>query len=98
MDAVDVKFRWRLNGVVIQRIKVRREIVGGEPKGRPEIAVLVEGLGWFSIDNNENLWDPALPRFVFEVKDLSAPLFQRRWKQVTIPELLALLQSQALIP
>jgi hypothetical protein len=93
----NVKFRWRLNGIVIPQIKVRREIVNGEPKGKPQIAVYDPGLGWFAIDNNENLWDPALSHFVLEVKDLSLPLFQRRWKKITIPELLSILADTGVL-
>ena len=92
-----VNYRWRVNGVVIPQIRVRREIVNGEPKGRRQIVVNDPDLGWFAIDGNENLWDPSLSRFVFEIKDLSVPFFQRSWKQVTISELIQILEATGVI-
>jgi hypothetical protein len=31
--------------------------------------VEIDGLGRFGIDDNSNLWDPALPNFVLELRD-----------------------------
>jgi hypothetical protein len=41
----------------------------GSPPGEWEIAVEIDGLGRFGIDDNSNLWDPALPNFVLELRD-----------------------------
>jgi len=56
------EFRFRLNGEIMLEIFVQRAMVDGEPIGPWEIAVEVDGIGLFTIDDNSNLWDPALPQ------------------------------------
>ena len=46
-------------------IRVQRET----PDGDIQLAVRDEDLGWFVIDNNENLWSDALPKFSLEYRD-----------------------------
>jgi hypothetical protein len=53
----------------------QRALVDGEPVGRWEIVVDVDGIGRFTIDDNSNLWDPALPQFVLELRDAN-PFWQ----------------------
>jgi hypothetical protein len=59
------EFRFRLNGIYIPEIRIQRET----PDGEVQIAVMDEDLGWFVIDNNENLWNASLPRFCLENRD-----------------------------
>jgi len=49
----------------------------------------------FAIDNNEHLIDPALSRFVLEVKDLSTS--DGNWERMTIRECIELLESAGVI-
>jgi hypothetical protein len=59
------EFRFRLNGSYMPEIRVQRET----PDGEIQLAVRDEDLGWFVIDNNENLRSDALPKFVLEYRD-----------------------------
>ena len=59
------EFRFRLNGSYMPEIRVQRETSDGEI----QLAVRDEDLGWFVIDNNENLRSDALPKFVLEYRD-----------------------------
>jgi hypothetical protein len=47
--------RFRLNGVIIPEIRIKRSMVNGEPVGDLQIAVNDENIGWFTIDDNS--WD-----------------------------------------
>jgi len=89
------EFRFRLNGVVIPEILVQPKMVDGAPSGQLQIAVNDWAIGWFTIDDNENLWDEHLPRFVLEFA--SVPMAGRGWQRVTTEELLAVLECAGLI-
>jgi len=96
-------FRFRLNGEIIPEIQIRHVLVDRVPSGELEIAVKDEAIGWFTIDDNSNLWDKDLPRFVLEYRDENIPRDQRRlmhnrgWVQVTPRELLDVLAAAGLI-
>jgi hypothetical protein len=62
------EFRFRLNGNYMPEIRIQREA----PDGEIQLAVRDEDLGWFVIDNNENLRSDALPKFVLEYRDETA--------------------------
>ena len=94
--------QFRLNGVIISRMIVRPTVL------RPttdnwELVACDESLGTFAIDDNEQLADAALPKFVLEVKDLSVPIAERKllpnkgWKRMTTSQCLALLESAGVI-
>lgn len=102
------EFRFRLNGDIMPEIFVQRALVHGEPEGEWQIAVDIDYLGGrFTLDDNSNLWDPALPQFVLEYRDETSwaliPLEIRRtmrdkgWNRVTPLELVGILQSEGLI-
>lgn len=101
------EFRFRLNGQIMPEIFVQRALVDGEPLGEWQIAVEIDGLGRFTIDDNSDLWDDALPKFVLEYRDETAwaflPVAERRssmdkgWKAVTPQELAAILESAGAI-
>jgi hypothetical protein len=97
------EFRFRLNGQIMPELFVQRALVHGEPIGEWEIAVDIDEIGRISIDDNSNLWDPALPHFVLEFRDETSwallPQAERwaskdkGWNRVTPQELVAILES-----
>jgi hypothetical protein len=95
-------FQFRLNGLIIPLLKVR-PVVSAEAADRWELVACHNTLGEFAIDDNEGLTDPALPRFVLEVRDATIPPIERRylpnkgWKRITTTQCLALLQSAGVI-
>ena len=101
------EYQFRVNGVIVSEIRVQRKLVNGEPVGELQIAVRDTTIGWFVIDDNANLWDGSLPKFVLEYRDESAwtliPAIERSrirgkgWKQVTPQELIAILESTGAI-
>jgi predicted glutamine amidotransferase len=93
---MEPEFRFCLNGEVIRNIRVQHEMTDGQPIGKWQIAVEDEAIGWFTIDDNENLWDKDLPKFV--LKYATIPLTARQgWQRVTTKELLDVLESAGLI-
>jgi hypothetical protein len=99
---MNTQFQFRLNGVIITEIKVR-PIVKAGIADHWELVACHDALGEFAIDDNEGLADPALTRFILEVRDVSIPPIERRflpdkgWRQVTTAECLALLKSAGVI-
>jgi len=101
------EFRFRLNGRIMPEIFIQPTMVNGEPTGEYEIAVEIDGLGRFAIDDNSHLWDDSLPQFILEYRDETSwallPVAERRssmdkgWKRVTPQELVAILQSAGVI-
>jgi hypothetical protein len=96
------EFRFRLNGRIMPEIFVQRALVDGEPCGEWQIAVEIDGLGRFTIDDNSDLWDAALPQFILEYRDETSwallPSTEKRaskdkgWHRVTPQELIAILE------
>jgi hypothetical protein len=88
-------------------IFVQRALVDGEPVGEWQIAVEVDGLGRFTLDDNSGLWDAALPQFVLEFRDETSwallPQSERwasvdkGWNRVTPQELVEILMSEGVI-
>lgn len=93
---METEFRFCLNGEVIRSIRAQHEMIDGEPIGKRQIAVEIEGIGWFPIDDNENLWDKDLPKFVLEYTTIPMAAGQG-WQRVTTKELLEILESAGLI-
>ena len=95
-------FQFRVNGIIITHIKVRPVVIDGT-MDRWELVACDKKLGDFAVDDNDGLADPALSRFILEVRDVSIPPSERRflpnkgWKQVTTNECLALLESAGVI-
>jgi len=96
-------FRIRLNGISIPEIRVRRET----PDGEIQLAVRDEDLGWFVVDNNENLRSDALPKFVLEYRDETSwalvPVEMRQtsvdkgWNRTTPSELIGILWNTGVL-
>ena len=93
---MEPEFRFCLNGEVIRSIRVQHEMIDGMSIGKRQIAVEIEGIGWFAIDDNENLWDKDLPRFVLKYTTIPMAAGQG-WQRVTTEELLGVLESAGLI-
>jgi hypothetical protein len=93
---MEPEFRFCLNGELVRSIRVEHEMIDGEPIGKRRIAVEIEGIGWFTIDDNENLWDKDLPKFVLKYTAIPMEAGQG-WQRVTTTELLEVLESAGLI-
>jgi len=93
---MEPEFRFCLNGEVIRSIRVQNEMIDGEPIGKLQIAVEDEAIGWFTIDDNENLWDKDLPKFVLKYANIPMAAGQG-WQRVTTGELLDVLESAGLL-
>jgi hypothetical protein len=97
-ENVVTNFQFRLNGIIITHLKVRPAAIDGATD-HWELVACHDTLGEFTIDDNDGLADPALTRFVLEVRDVTIPPIERRylpnkgWRQVTTSECLALLES-----
>jgi len=105
---MQTEFRFRLNGDIMPEIYIQRALVDGEPVGEWEIAVDIDYLdGRFTLDDNSNLWDPALPQFVLEYRDETAwallpleicrTMRDKGWNRVTPLELVGILRSAGAI-
>jgi hypothetical protein len=81
---------------------VRPVVIEGSTDGW-ELVACDEKLGEFAINDNEALLDPALSRFILEVRDVSIRPIECRflpnkgWKVMTTRECLALLESAGVI-
>ena len=93
---MEPEFRFCLNGEIVRSIRVRHEMIDGKSIGKRQIAVEIEGIGWFSIDDNENLWDKDLPKFVLKYAVIPMAPGQG-WQRITTTELLDVLESAGLI-
>ena len=95
-------FQFRLNGIIITHLKVRPAAIDGATDYW-ELVACHETLGEFAIDDNEGLADPALTRFVLEVRNVSIPPIERRflpnkgWRRMTTSQCLALLESAGVV-
>jgi hypothetical protein len=94
-------FQFRLNGLMIPHLKVRPVEFDGATDHWELVAC--HNLGEFAIDDSQGLVDPALTRFVLEVRDVTIPPIERRylpnkgWRHVSTRECLALLESAGFI-
>jgi hypothetical protein len=101
-NSMNTQFQFRLNGLVITHLKVR-PVVTFETTDEWGLVACHETLGEFAIDDNDGLADPALTRFVLEVRDVTIPQIERRylpnkgWKRMTTSQCLALLESAGII-
>jgi len=99
---VVTNFQFRLNGTIITHMKVRPVVINGTTD-RWELIACDDKLGEFAIDDNDGLGDPALTRFILEVRDVTIPPIERRylpnkgWMRMTTRECLALLESADVI-
>jgi hypothetical protein len=99
---MNTRFQFRLNGLIMTRIVVRTVVIEGSTD-HWELVACDEKLGEFPIDDNKELADPALTRFVLEVRDVTIPPIERRfmpnkgWKRMSTRECLALLESDGII-
>jgi hypothetical protein len=98
---MNTRYQIRLNGIIITEIKIRPFAIDGATD-HWELVACHGSLGEFAIDDNEGL-DPALTRFVLEMREANIPPIERRylpnkgWRQVTTRECLALLEAAGVI-
>jgi len=95
------QYQFRVNALVMPYLRIQYE-VDGAPAGRRQIAVEDAKIGWVVIDDNEDLADPALSKFVLEVRDFAAPseyrlLPNKGWRRVSTREVLNLLEAAGVI-
>ena len=96
------QFQFRLNGIIISEIKVR-PLMNCGTTDHWEMVACHHTLGEFAIDDNDGLADPALTRFILEVRDVTIPPFERRslpnkgWKRMSTKECIALLSAEGAI-
>ena len=91
------QYQFRVNGLVMPYLRIQYEIDGARA-GRRQIAVEDAKIGWVVIDDNENLADSALSKFVLEARDFAAPserrlLPNKGWRKVSTREVLSLLEE-----
>lgn len=105
MDNVN-QYRIRVNGQAITHIEVRHALVDGVPCGDWQIAIEDPIIGWLTLDDNDNLWDRDLPKFVLEVRACPyVSLMDIRdgselptgWQRVSVAQLLELLEQRGVI-
>jgi hypothetical protein len=96
------EFSFRLNGTIVPMVFVNRERVQGRLTGRRHIAVWVDGIGRFTLDDDSKLWEMTFPKHVLEYRnetewENSDPTERRikneGWIRVTPDELIAVLVS-----
>jgi hypothetical protein len=95
------QYQFRVNGLVMPYLRIQYEIDGAPARSR-QIAVEDAEIGWVVIDDNEDLADSALSKFVLEVRDYAAPserrlLPNKGWRRVSTREVLDLLEAAGII-
>ncbi len=95
------QYQFRVNSLVMPYLRIQYDI-DGAPAGRRRIAVEDAKIGWVVIDDNEDLADSALSKFVLEVRDFATPsecrlLPNKGWRRVSTREILHLLEAAGII-
>jgi len=95
------QYQFRVNGLVMPYLRIQYDI-DGAAAGRRQIAVEDAKIGWVVIDDNEDLADSALSKFVLEVRDFAVPserrlLPNKGWRKVSTGEVLNLLEAAGII-
>ena len=95
------QYQFRVNGVVMPYLRIQYRIDGAHADTR-QVAVEDARIGWVVIDDNEDLADSALSKFVLEVRDFMAPnerrlLPNKGWRRVSTREVLSLLEAAGII-
>jgi hypothetical protein len=95
------QYQFRVNGVVMPYLRIQYDI-DGAAAGERQIAVDDAEIGWVVLDDNEDLADSALSKFVLEVRDFAAPgeyrlLPNKGWRRVNTREVLNLLEAAGII-
>lgn len=95
------QYQFRVNGLVMPYLRIQDEIDGAHA-GRRQIAVEDAKIGWVVLDDNEDLADPSLSKFVLEAREFATPsecrlLLNKGWRKVSTREVLNLLESAGII-
>lgn len=95
------QYQFRVNGLVMPYLRIQYE-TDGTPAGKRQIAVEDAKIGWVILDDNEDLVDPALSKFVLEARVFATPsenglLPNKGWRRVSTREVLHLLEAAGII-
>jgi hypothetical protein len=100
-------FNFRLNGTIVPMIFINRERVNGKLTGRRHIAVWIDGVGRFGIDDDEQLREMNFPKHVLEYRNETEwekcdqaecrTIRNEGWLRVTPDELVTALVSAGVI-
>jgi len=94
------EFSFRLNGQAVPFVFVNRERVNGKLTGRRHVAVYIDGVGRFEIDNDESLWAESFAESVLEYRNDTQrenAAEEDGWQQVTPSELVQVLADAGLL-
>src|ERR1017187_2385219 len=100
-------FSFRLNGTIVPMIFIKRERINGKLTGRRHVAVWLDGVGRFPIDDDQQLREMNFPKHVLEYRnetewEKSDPITRgtiknEGWKRVAPDELVRALVSAGVI-
>ena len=62
-------FNFRLSGTIVPMVFIKRERINGELTGRRHLAVWIDGIGRFNIDNDEQPWEMNFPKHLLEYRN-----------------------------
>jgi hypothetical protein len=101
------EFSFRLNGTIVPMIFINRERKNGKLTGRRHIAVWIDGIGRFTIDDDSYLWDMTFPKHLLEYRNetewenldpsVRQTTMDEGWQRVRPDELLAVLVGAGVI-
>jgi hypothetical protein len=69
-------FNFRLNHVIVPMIFINRERDKGKLTGKWQIAVWINGVGRFTLDDESGLWERTVPHHVLEIRN------EEEWEQL----------------
>jgi hypothetical protein len=69
-------FNYRLNHVIVPMVFINREKINGKLTGKWHIAVWIDGVGRFKLDDESGLWERTIPRHVLEIRN------ETEWEQL----------------
>jgi hypothetical protein len=100
-------FNFRLNGTIVPMVFIKRERINGKLTGRRHIAVWIDGIGRFPLDDGAQLWEMTFPKHVLEYRNEAEwekssqterqTIRNEGWHQVTPDELVGALVSAGVI-
>jgi hypothetical protein len=84
------EFSLRLNRTIVPMIFINRERVNGKLTGKRHIAVWIDGVGRFTIDDDEQLREMTFPKHVLEYRNETqwekSSDFSASWGTRALPE------------
>jgi hypothetical protein len=93
-------FSFRLNGQTVPFVFIERERVSGKLTGRRHVDVYVDGIGRFTIDDDDQPWEEKFSDSVLEYRNDTENENageNEGWRRVTPSELLQVLVNAGVI-